>query len=466
MKILIVGIGKVGSTLAEHLSLENHQVTVIDTSKETLSRISDRMDVRGIRGNGASIPALRLAGVHEMDIVIAATNLDEVNMVCCLTSKRLGAKYTIARIRSVEYTTELATLRQELGIDMVINPEYATAVEISRLLRFPAAANIDTFFRGRVELVSFVVQERDFLAGRPLSELSRNAKALPVLVCAAERGSSVLIPDGSFTPRPGDKLYLVGEPVGIQAFFRLLGRLGLKIRSACILGGSRIAQYLIAQMETMGVEVKLVEKSEERCRALSEALPRTLVICGDGTDQELLASEHLSSCDAFIALTDRDEDNLFISLYALQQGVSKAIAKSNRLNYINIAQSAGLDSIVSPKLLTAGQILQLVRGMQSSMGSVMTALYQIADGKAEAMEFVADYKTLGLGVPLQKLSLKKGILIAAILHNGKVIIPEGTSSISVGDSVILISRNQIILDLNEVFEPAQRGSITPAQATK
>ncbi len=466
MKIIIVGNGKLGSTLAEHLSRENHHVTIVDASDATLSRTSDRMDVMCVKGNGASIATLRAAGVQDTDIVIAATNLDEVNMVCCLTAKRLGAKYTIARIRSVEYTTDLSTLRRELRIDTVINPEYATAVEISRLLRFPAASGIGTFFRGRAELVSFLLQEKDFLTGRSLAELSRHAKALPVLLCAAERGNDVFIPDGSFTPQPGDKLYLMGEPVGIQAYCHLLGRHELKIHSACIGGGSRIAQYLIAQMENMGIQAKLVERSGERCRAFSESFPQALVICGDGTSQELLESEHLNGCDAFIALTDRDEDNLFSCLYALQRGVSKAIAKSNRLNYINIAQSAGLDSIVSPKLITASRILRLVRGMQNLKGSVMTALYPIAGGKAEAMEFVADSQTPGLGVPLQKLSLKKGILISAILHDGKVLIPEGSSRIFAGDSVILTSCNRIILDLNDIFEPAQRGAFPPARSVK
>lgn len=462
MKIIIVGAGKVGFTLAEHLSLEKHQVSVIDTGEEILTHISNTLDVMCIKGNGAAINTLRDAGVEEADIVIAATSMDEINMICCLTAKRLGAKYTIARIRNVEYTVDRETLRKELGIDTVINPEYATAVEISRLLRFPAAANIDTFFRSKVELVSFVVQEGDFLASHPLSELSRYVKALPVLICAAEQEHDILIPDGSFIPKPGNKLYLIGEPLGIQSFFRFLGRYELKIRSVFLVGGSRISHYLISLLENMGIDVTLVERKEERCRILSESLPRTLIICGDGTDQDLLESEHFTGCDAFIALTDRDEENIIACLYALQRGISKAIAKSNRLNYLNIAQSAGLDSIVSPKLITARHILRLVRGMQNSKGNVMTALYQIADGQAEAMEFLVGEGTLGLGLPLQKLRLKKGILIAAILHHNKVIIPEGSSSISKGDSVIIVSRRQRILDLNDIFDQThQRAFPTP-----
>jgi len=453
LNIIIVGDGKVGSTLAEHLSREAHDVTIIDTNEDTLSRALDTLDVLCVKGNGASITALQEAGAKNADIVIAATSMDEVNMVCCLTAKRLGAKYAIARIRNVEYTVDLASLQRELGIDRVINPEHATAIEISRLLRFPSAANIDTFFRGRVELVGFVVQDGDFLIGSPLADLSRQVKGLPLLFCAVERASDILIPDGNFVPQSGDKLYLIGEPVGIQKFFRILGRYVPKIRTVFIIGGGRISHYLTTILENMGVGVKLVERKEARCQFLSEALPHSLVICGDGTDQELLESEHFTGSDAFVALTDRDEDNLLISLYALQRGVSKVIAKSNRQNYAAIARSAGLDSVVSPKLITANQILQLVRGMQNSKGSVMTALYKIADSKVEAMEFMAGASTRYLGVPLKKLCLKKGILIAAIVHNGKVIIPEGSSCISRGDAVIIISRNHIVLDINDIYDP-------------
>lgn len=451
LKIIIAGSGKVGSTLAEQLSHASHDVTIIDTNEQALNRASDTLDVRCVKGNGASVSALREAGAEHADIIIAVTGMDELNMVCCLTAKRLGTKYSMARIRNVEYTMDQASLRSVLDIDTVINPEYATAVEISRLLRFPAAADIDTFFRGRVELVSFVVQEGDFLAGQPLSALPRQIKSLPVLVCAAEYEGTVTIPNGSFVPKPGCKLYLIGEPLGIQKFFRHLGRYLPKINSVFIVGGGRITHYLASILLRMGVEVKIADMDEDRCRALSEALPHCLIICGDGTDQEFLEAEHFNASDAFVALTNRDEDNLIISLYAMQQGISKAIAKCARQNYASIARSAGLHSIVSPKLITANQILQLVRGMQSSKGGVMTSLYQIAGGKAEAMEFVAGPDFYGLGVPLQDLNLKKGVLIAAIVHEGTVKIPEGSSRIYAGDTVIVISRDQGILNLSDIY---------------
>lgn len=463
MKIIIVGDGKVGFTLADHLSREEHDVIVIDTNDDALRRASEALDVMCVKGNGASIAALRESGIDTADVIIAATSEDEINMVCCLTAKRLGCKYTIARVRNVEYAAELSLLKQELGIDLVINPENATAGEIARLLRFPSADHIDTFYRGRVEMIGFRVREEDFFRGQPLHELTRRVKALPILFCAAERGDDVIIPDGTYIPETGDKLYLIGRPDGMNQFFKQLGRHTQKIRDVFIVGGGRIAHYLATMLDAMNLRVKVVERSAEHCRLLSELLPHAMVICGDGTDQELLESENMAASDAFIALTDRDEDNLIVSLYAMQRGIAKVIAKSNRQNYAGIARAVGLDSVISPKLITANQILQVVRGMENSKGSVMTALYKIADGKAEAMEFLVNETTHHLGQPLKNLKLKKGVLIGVIVHQNRIIIPEGTSTLSQGDTVVIVARNQNILDVNDIFEELflDLGGITP-----
>ena len=453
LNIIIVGDGKVGFALAEHLSKEAHNITVIDTNDDALRRASESLDVLCIKGNGASLSALREADAASADVVIAATSRDEINMVCCLAAKRLGAKYTIARVRNVEYASELSLLKESLGIDLVINPKNATAVEISRLLRFPAAANLDTFCRGRVELISFRVREGDFVADQPLSALSHQLQELPMLLCAAEReGTDLIIPDGSFVPQVGDRLYLIGQPTGLTAFFRLLGRHTPKSRNAFLVGGGRISYYLASILDRLGVRVKIIERDEARCRVLSEALPRVTVLCGDGTDQDLLEEEDVAASDAFVSLTDRDEDNLIVGLYAIQQGIPKVVAKSNRQNYGGIAHAAGLDSVVSPKMITAGQILQVVRGMQNSKGSVMNALYKIADGHAEAMEFVANDTTRHRGVPLKDLRLKKGILVAVLVHQGQIIIPDASSSLQAGDTVILVSRDHKILDINDIFD--------------
>lgn len=451
MKIIIVGDGKVGFTLAEQLSREKHDITIIDTDEEALRHASDLLDVMCIQGNGAAISPLEQAGVRDADVVIAATSADEVNMVCSLTAKRLGAKYTIARVRNMDYTTDLDTMKKELGIDMVINPELATAVEISRLLRFPNAANIDTFYRGRVELMGFRLMEGDFLCHVPLADQSSKLRNMPILFCAAERGDQVYIPNGSFVPLPNDKLYVIGEPVGLSQFFRLLGRYIPKIKSVFITGGGRITHYLTALLSKMSMQIKIVELKMDRCRLLSEHFPAATIICGDGTDQELLESENLSTTDAFVALTDRDEDNLITALYAQHIGVPKVIPKTNRQNYTGIAQSVGLDSVISPKYITAAQILQVVRGMENSKGSVMKALYRIASNKAETMEFTVNDTTRNLGIPLKRLSLKQGVLVALIIHQNRIIIPEGNSTIQSGDSVIIVSHNHTIMDINDIF---------------
>ncbi len=451
MKIIIVGCGKVGFTLAEHLSKEDHDVTIVDTDFESLKRASDALDVMCVKGNGASSAILEEAGAGTADVVIAATGLDEINMICGQVAKRMGARYVIARIRNAEYTSDLTSLKKDLGIDMTINPEQATATEISRLLRLPTAANIETFYRGRVELVGFRLQGEDFLAGKTLASLSHKLRDLPVLFCAVERGEEVFIPNGNSQLLEDDLVYVIGEPLGISQFFKALGRYAPTIRDVFITGGGRITYYLATMLDKLGKRTKIVETDEARCRHLAEALPRSLIIHGDGTDQELLEAEDMQNNDAFVALTGRDEYNLIVSLYAMQQGVPKVVAKSNRQNYIGIARSVGLDSVISPKLITANHILQVVRGMQNSKGSVMTSLHKIAGERAEAMEFVVNNTTLNLNVALKDLKLKKGILIAVIIHNNRITIPEGSSKIQAGDTVIIVSRDSGILDINDIY---------------
>ena len=303
LKVVIVGNGKVGFSLAEQLVKEKYDVTIVDMREDSLRRASDALDIMSIRGNGVSAATLADAGAAEADLLVAATNSDEVNMVCCLTAKHMGAKFTIARIRNPEYSMGLNDLKKDLGIDMIINPENATAIEISRLLRFPSAANIETFCRGRVELMGFRIQEGDFMAGKPLYDLSDQVKRLSLLFCAVDREGEVTIPNGSFVPQVGDKLYLVGRPASLDQFFRLLGRYTPKVKDVFIAGGGKVSLYLAAILEKMRMRVKIVEISEERCRHISETFPHTTVICGDGTDQELLESERMSAADAFVALT-------------------------------------------------------------------------------------------------------------------------------------------------------------------
>ncbi|MGE4485918.1 MAG: Trk system potassium transporter TrkA [Oscillospiraceae bacterium] len=451
MKIIIVGSGKVGFTLAENLAAEHHDITIIDTRDEAIRKASDMLDVLCIKGNGASIRVLRSAGVEKCDVFIAATSRDELNMISCLTAKKLGAKYTIARIRDYEYAVEISQLKKEMEIDMVINPEFATASQISRLLRFPNALDIDTFYRGRIELIGFRACCKDVITGQPLSSVRRHLLGAEVLFCAVEHNGKTIIPDGSTVIEEGDKVYVIGDSLNVSRFFKALGRITVKIKNAFIIGGGRIGMYLASSLIAMNMDVKIIEMDHKKCVELTERLPKALVVQGDGTDQELLASENIAHSGAFIALTDRDEDNLIMSLYAKQLGVPKVIVKINRQNYYGISSSLSIDSIISPKTITAFAILKNVRAMQNSQGSRMEALFRIAEGSVEAMEFTVSARTRNLGIPLRDLKLKKGILLAVIVRKGQFIIPEGGDHIEDGDNIIIIAKGLPILDINDIY---------------
>jgi len=454
MKIVIVGNGKVGYSLAERLSAERHDVTVVDIHEQKLSSASDALDVMTVQGNGVSTITLREAGADSADLLVATTNSDEINMVCCLTAKNLGCGYTIARIRNPEYTASLAELRQNLKVDMVINPELATAREIARLLRFPAAANIETFCRGRVELMGFRLQQDDFLVGKPLFELSDNIKRLSLLFCAADRGGQLIIPKGSFVPQAGDKLFVIGQPDSLYKFFRTLGRYTSRLKKTFIIGGGKITNYLIPMLENLGIAIKVVETNSDRCRTLNEHHPHVVTILGDGTDQEVLDSESLTDYDSFVALTNRDEDNFIISLYAAHHKIPKVITKCNRKNYLGIAREVGLDSVVSPKFITASSILHVARGMENSQGGVMNSLHRIADGSADAMEFTVTSSVENLGVPLKDLRLEANVLLAVIVRDAQIIIPQGSTTLEKGDKVIIVAPAGRIFDLNDIFAAA------------
>jgi len=452
MRILVIGDGKVGHTVVEHLAKENHDVVLIDTDEEALARSQDTLDVMCIRGNGANAQTLIDAGAKKADIIIAATASDETNMLCCLIAKRLGAKYSIARIRDPEYNESLSLLRHELDIDLAINPERATAIEISRLLRFPFASNIEAFARGRVEMVAFRVQDNDVIVGTPLRDLSRTLRGIPqVLYALVDRDGALSIPYGDFVIQPGDLVYVAAEAVTITAYFRFLGKASVKIRDVMLLGGGRISYYLAKMITPMGIRVAMIEINQKKAEMLSESLPDVNVIYGDGTDQELLEQEGLPQMDAFVALCDRDEENLMTGLFAVRQGVPKVIVKNNRVAYADLITDMGLDSIVSPRSITCANILRYVRGWANSEGTKVERLYHLADARAEALEFIARANDPYIGVPLKDLTMRPGTLVAVIVRDRKVIVPFGNDHIEPGDTVIIIACESGLTDLNEVI---------------
>lgn len=453
MRIIIVGCGKVGYRVAENLSAENHDITVIDTLETAINNASNSLDVLCIKGNGASIRVLKSAGVERADLIIAATGRDEVNMVCCLTAKKLGAKYTVARIRDYEYAAELSELSEKMDIDMVINPESATALQISRLVRFPQAFDVESFFGGKVELAGFRVSENDMIVGEPLHQVRKKLGNLSILFCAVERNGETIIPNGSTVLQSGDKVYVISEVTTIVKFFRAIGKITQKIKNVFMIGGSRISIYLCQLLEAMNISVTLVERDHKKCVALCEILPNTLVINGDGTDHELLTTENIKNAGAFIALTSDDEDNLITSIYVKQLGVPKVIAKISRQNYYTILNGLALDTAINPPAITAYAMLRSVRALSNAHGSQMQALYKIANESAEAMEFIIGKNTKNLRTPLKDLqhNLRDGILIAAINRNHKFFIPGGNDYLDIGDSVIIIAKGLIISDINDIY---------------
>jgi trk system potassium uptake protein TrkA len=452
MRIIVIGAGKVGYTLAEHLTQEEHDVTVIDKSDEVIEHCSGSLDVICLKGNGANAKVLLEAGVDKANIVIASTESDESNMLACLIAKRLGARYTICRIRDPEFNESQTFLQNELGIDVAINPERATALEISRLLRYPFAGSIESFARGLVEMVEFRAQEKDRIVGIPMKDLHQKVPGLPrILYAMVERNGSVIIPDGSFAILPNDKVFVSGDMVTITDFFRFLGRNNQKVRSVMVLGGGRISYYLSRIVVPMGIHVTLFELSPEKARRLSELLPKVDVILGDGTDQELLQEQGVSESDAFIALSNRDEENLLTALYASRSGVPKTIAKNSRMAYMEILNDLGLDSVISPPYITTSTILRYVRARENGSGTHVERLYRLIDGNAEALEFIARKGDPYIGIPLKDLTSRKGSLVSVIVHQGKIIIPFGNDHIEEGDHVVVISSNPGISDLNEVL---------------
>ena len=451
MKIIIVGCGKVGYAIASQMALEKHDVVMVDGSAAALHKADSSLDIMCIEGNGASVSVLKSAGAATADLVIAVTNGDETNLVCCLIAKKLGAKHTIARVRNTDYRRDADMLKQEIGLDMVINPDLAAAREIARILSFPAAFSVEPFANGRIDMIGFYVSAKDALAGVPLSTFNRNRIA-EVLFCAAEHEGEYVIPDGNFVPQTGDKLYMVGRKSELLKMLRGMGRTLQRVKDVSLLGGSRIAMYLTWELQRTNTRVRIVEKEEEDCMILADELPGAMIIRGDGTDSELIASEGIFSVDAFVSLTGRDEENLLMALSAQRSGVPKVLAKMNRPGYMELVRDTGIESIISPKNIVANQITSYVRALANSEGSAVESLYRLMDGTVEALEFIATAKSGGvLHVPLKDLRLKKGVLLAAIARGSETVIPGGMTTIEEGDRVVVVTRNTGLNDLRDIL---------------
>lgn len=451
MKIIIAGGGKIGSTVAELLSGEGHDITVIDRESAVITTISNKLDVICVEGSAANPETLREAGAADADLLLAATEKDEVNMICGIAARRLGTAQVVARIRDPEYLAQTDFLRETLGLSVIVNPEYECAREISRILRFPSAVRVDTFSQGSMEIIEYRVPEGGLLGGVALRELPHRFGAR-VLVCVVERDGEALIPNGGFVLREGDRLSVSGESRELRRFFEALGQYRRPVRSVMIMGGGRIAVYLARLLHESGISATILERSRERCEALCELLPEANILCGDATRSDVLGEEGIAGTDAFVALTGDDEDNIITSLYAMRCQVPKIVTKVNRASLAAMGESFGIDSVVSPKELVAQQLVRFVRAMGESVGSSMETLHRLADGLVEAMEFKVGEGAACVGVPLRELKLKKDVLISAVIRGGESIIPGGATVIEPGDHAVIVAPAGKLKTLDEAME--------------
>lgn len=453
MRILIIGCGKVGRTIARRLVAEKHDVTVIDTNEEVLATLGNTLDVIGYAGNGASYLTLREAGAENADLVVAATSSDELNLICCLTAHKLGTRHTVARVRTPEYADQLYFLKDDLGLSLSVNPELATAQEIARMLRFPSAAKVDTFVKGRVELVGFRVPENSVLAGAALSTLPQQF-GTRVLVCAVDRDGEVTIPRGSFVLRENDMLYVTGATNAVAQMFKKLKLMSDRAREVIISGGGRVSYYLANILERSGIHAKIIERDAERAQELVAMLPNTAILIGDGANHELLLEEGIKNADAFVALTGLDEGNILSSMFAGDCGARKIIAKVNNSKLTALIHDDRLDSVVSPRDIAANRVVAYVRAIENASdpekGSV-ESLTRIAGGQAEVLEFFAPAEASFIDVPLKNLKLKPGILIACIVRKNKPIIPGGNDCIGPRDGVLVITKDQRLINLTDIL---------------
>ena len=451
MNIIIAGDGKVGSTLARQLSAEKHDITLIDSNRQVLNNSVEKLDVMSVHGNCASMSVLLQAGVKEADLLIAVTNADEVNLLCCTTAHGINPNlHTIARIRNPEYIDQIYEMRDTFGLSMTINPEKQAAIEIERLLKYPGFLRRDTFAKGRVEIVELRIDENSKLCNISLSDMPALIKTR-VLVCAVLRNGTAIAPGGNFVLRHGDRIFVTAPTENLTKLLKNLDIITRKARRVILCGGGRVSYYLAELLQKDNISVQIIESNHARCVELAALLPETSIIHGDATVQSLLDNEGLSSCDALVTLTGLDELNMVISLYGTSRNIPQVITKLGHAENRSILDSLPLGSIICPRELSSSNIVRYVRAMQNQAGAALS-VHAIADGQVEAVEFLVDETTRNCGVPLKDLKLKPNVLIASITHGARKEVPSGNSCFQSGDSLVVVTNGQeTLLQLNDIF---------------
>ncbi len=451
MRIIIVGCGKIGTTIIDSLVKEGHDVVAIDDNNDVVTEISNIYDIMCVCGNGADSEVLTEAGVDKAEMFVAVAGSDELNMLSCFIAKKMGARRTVARIRNPEYNGKsLEFLRSQLGLSSAINPEKLCAQELYNILRLPTAAKIETFSNRKFEMIELKLKPDSKLDGLSLVEMRKKYQG-QYLVSAVKRDDEVFIPDGNFVLHGGDKIGIMATAAEAQKLFKLLGIMQKQAKSVIILGASKTAFYLAKNLLAGGHEVKIIEKNRQRCEEVANSLPNAVVICGDGAEQELLLEEGLARSDAFVALTGMDEENILISIFASSQNVSKVIAKVSRTELLSMAENLGLECTVSPRKTISDVISTYARALKNSLGSNVETLYKLMGGDAEALEFKVQPDFKYIGIPLKEMALKQNTLVAGIIRGKKIIIPSGNDTIEAGDRVVVLAAGHQLQDLSDII---------------
>jgi len=449
LNIIIVGCGKVGTTLVEQLVKEGHDITIVDKNAKKIQELSSLYDIMGIVGNGASFNVQQDAGIENADLIIAVTESDELNLLCCTLAKRVAKCSAIARVRTPDYSKEIVYLREKLGLAMVINPELEASREASRILCLPTALEVNTFANGQAELIKYKIPEGNPLVGTTIAELSRKT-ATSLLICVVEREGEIYIPSGDFTMKKNDVISFCTQRNFSRTFFEDLSVKTNQVKNTMIIGGGKAAYYLAKRLIGMGINVKIIENDRQRCEDLSVLLPKAIIINGDGTDEEIMKEEGIETVQSFIPLTGIDEENIMLTLYAKQVSKAKVVTKINRVNYKQVINNLDLGSLVYPKYITSEAIIAYVRAKKNSMGSNIETLYHMFDSRVEAIEFIVEENSKVSGVPIKDLKLKKDVLISFINHNGHIIIPTGNDEIEDGDTVMIVTKNTGFTGIDDI----------------
>ena len=453
LQIIIVGCGKVGRTLVEQLSKEGNDITIVDKDAEKVQTISGLYDVMGVTGNGASYSVQMDAGIENADLIIAVTDSDELNLLCCTVAKRVGNCAAIARVRTPDYSIEAGYLRDKLGLAMIINPEMEASRVAARILYAPTALEVNAFAHGQAEMIKIKVPESNMLAGMKIARVGKEVDNIDkILICAVERGEEVYIPSGDFKIEAGDIISFVTSRTQARAFLQRIGFKTNQVKDCMIIGGGKAAYYLARQLLNMGISVKIIENDRKRCEELSVLLPKAVVINGNGTDEELLKEEGITRTEAFVPLTGIDEENIMLTLYARQVSNAKVITKINRIAFREVIGSLDLGSVIYPRYITSEAIIAYVRAKKDSMDSNIETLYHMFNSRVEAIEFRVRKESAVTGVPLMKLSLKKNLLISFINRNNDIIIPSGHDTIEVGDTVMIVTTHTGFNDLQDILK--------------